>query len=553
MYYSSQPTVVSPEITLFEALFEQNTITPEDNKLFIDCDQPEHYFTRKSLKQEILIFAQGLKDVYNIGFGDVVAICAPNHLDWPVALHAPHVIGAITASIRNGEGDENVVKDSATVNPKLIIAHKDTLCAVRMAAKHVGLQDTHILVFGDQSIDGIRPFRSVLMNHSTPAVPVKLTPQELRTMPIFLYYTSGTTGTKKSVILTNSLMVSMLNSKDPCASPTTRYLSYAKNAHASSLMLTMTLFVKEGQEIYLMKDFSFQALCEAVQKHKIQILVIQPWVAAALAREPLVDNYDISSLTLAYCAGSALDPMTMARFKERHKIALYNVYGMTEVLSALKATPESIERNAVGVLCYGYSAKLVDENGNEVQDGEVGEICLKGHTITPGYYNNPAATAAAFDEEGFFHCGDLFKVDKDGYFYYMSRIKDVIKYYSYHITPPEIEDVLITHPEVSECCAVGHYVEDMATEVPKAFVVLSYSEKKSVTEEELVEYANSRLPEQMRLRGGVVILSELPRSPLGKVQRNALRHQMGQPMKVDPLHSSLGLLTPLPSPTSVIK
>ncbi|KAI9026432.1 hypothetical protein CLU79DRAFT_741735 [Phycomyces nitens] len=548
MYHSNDPAMVFPEITVFEDIFGKETCVSFDDKLYIDCDNPENYFTRNTLKRDILIFAQGLKDVYDFVPGDVMAICGPHHMDWTVAVHGPHVLGAITASVRSGEGDENIVKDIETVKPKLIIAHKETLYAVRMAAKKIGLEDTHILLFGDETIDGIKPLRSVLMSHSTLAVPIKLTPQELRTMPVFLYYTSGTTGTKKAVILTNATMVALFNIKAPLAPPKTRYLSYAKHAHASSLMLGLTLFVKEGHEIYFMNDFSFEALCENVEKYKIQLLVIQPWVAAALAREPSVDKYDISSVDYVFSAGSALDPMTMVRYKERHNAPLVSVYGMTEVLSALRLTPEAIARNSVGILCPGYIAKLVDEEGKEVEHGTIGEICLKGQVITPGYYNNPEATAAAFDEEGFFHCGDLFRVDDDGYFYYMSRRKDMIKYYSYHITPPEIEDVLISHPEVSECCAVGHYSEELSTEIPKAFVVLSYSQTKSVTEEELLEYANDRLPDQMKLRGGVMIIKELPRSALGKVRRDVLRHQLGQPMQINPLQDSLGLSTPAPTP-----
>ncbi|KAI9026428.1 hypothetical protein CLU79DRAFT_698354, partial [Phycomyces nitens] len=498
MYYTINPTKSNPSTTVFEALFEQETNVPGDYKLFIDTDNAESFMTRDSLKRDILLFAQGLKDKYNFGPGDIMAV-------WP----------------------ENVVKDMLLVRPKLIIAHKETLETVKLAANAIDLEYDRILVFGDEIVDGFRPFRSVLMDHSTLATPVRPTPEQLLTDPAYLYFTSGTTGTRKAVIITHDNVVVTFCSKQMWLAHGTRYLSYTNNAHASALIVAMSNCVKNGVQTHLLKDFTLQRLCEAIQKYKIQVFATQPWVSAALTRESFVSNYDLSSLEFAMSAGSPLDPMTMVRFRERHDATLCSFFGMTESLLIFQVTKEG----SIGKLYPGFTVKLLGDNGKEVPHGSIGELCIKGRFVTTGYYKNPEATAGAIDKDGFYHCGDLVRVDNEGYFYYVSRIKDIIKYYAYHISPPEIEYVLLAHPGVSECCVVGDYSEELSTELPKAFVVLS-SKSKSLEVDDLQDYANDRLPDYMRLRGGLVILNELPKSSLGKILRSALRHQMGQSVQL---------------------
>ncbi|KAL0094911.1 hypothetical protein J3Q64DRAFT_1694450 [Phycomyces blakesleeanus] len=533
MYCTIDSTKTYPSTTVFEALFEQETDVPGDYKLFIDTDKPENNLTRDSLKRDILLFAQGLKDKYSFGPGDIMAVCAPNHLDWAIAVHAPPVIGAITASVRAIEGPENVIKDIMLVRPKIIIAHKETLETVKVAANAINLEYSRILIFGDETVDGFAPFRSVLMNHSTLATQVKLTLDELSTKPAYLYFTSGTTGTRKAVIITHDNVVITFCAKQIWLTYETRYLSYTNNAHASALIVAMSNCVKNGVQTYLLKDFTLQRLCEAIQQYKIQVFATQPWVSAALTRERFVSNYDLSSLEYAISAGSPLDPMTMIRFKNRHDATLCSFFGMTESLLIFQVSQEGARRGipgSIGTLYPEFTVKLVGDNGKEVPHGSIGELCIKGRFVTTGYYKNAEATAAAIDKDGFYHCGDLVRVDDEGYFYYISRIKDIIKYYAYHISPPEIEYILLSHPGVSECCVVGDYSEELSTELPKAFVVLSMKSK-YLSIDNLQEYANDRLPDYMRLRGGLVILNELPKSSLGKILRSTLRHQMGQPIK----------------------
>ncbi|KAL0098053.1 hypothetical protein J3Q64DRAFT_1859347 [Phycomyces blakesleeanus] len=517
MYYSLEPNREYPHQSVFEALFEGETTVPGDKKLLIDSDNPENYLTRDALKRDILLFAQGLKDKFDFRSGDILAICAPNHLDCPIALHGPTVIGAITACIQSEEGSKNILKDMSIAKPKLVIAHKETLQDIKFAANSLGLEDTRILLFGNEAINGIKPFRDVLMNHSTLATPIRFTPSELKTLPAYLYYTSGTTGPKKAVVITA-----------PWITPGVRFLSYGSNAHCSSLIISLSGCIRDGTEVYIMKSFTLKRMCEAVQRYKIHSLVIHPWVASALAKELFVENYDLSSLHASFSVGSALDPMTVVQFKKRFGITLCTLYGMTECISSFVGSSVAMERGSLGTLSPGFEAKIIDEDNKEVTEGSVGELCIKSHSITPGYYNNHEATAALIDKDGFLHSGDIFRVDPQGYFYYVGRQKDMIKYYSYQISPSDIEDILISHPYISECCVVGFYSSKISTEVPKAFVVVAPSQRDFITANELRAYADDRLPDQMHLRGGVILIDSLPRSAVGKVLRNSLRHQMGQ-------------------------
>ncbi|KAI9026427.1 hypothetical protein CLU79DRAFT_833328 [Phycomyces nitens] len=500
MYYSRETVREYPHQSVFEALFEKETSIPGDKKLFIDSDNPENYLTRDALKRDILLFAQGLGVQFDLQRGDIVTICAPNHLDCPIAVHGPTVIGAITACIQSDEGFESIKRDMEIAKPKLVIAHKETLKNVKAAAESIGLEHTRILLFGNETIDGFKPFRNVLMNHSTMATPIKFTLEELSITPAYLYYTSGTTGPKKAVIITNAIVNAIFYTRGPWITPGVRFLSYGSNAHCSSLIITLSGCIRDGTEVYIMKSFTLKRMCEAIERHKIHSIVIHPWVASSLVRELFVEKYDLSSLHDSFSV---------------------------ECISSFVNSPEGIERDSLGTLSPGFVAKIIDEDGKEVAEGSVGELCIKSHSVTPGYYNNPKATEEIIDKEGFLHSGDIFKVDSQGYFYYVGRQKDMIKFYSYQISPSDIEAVLLSHPDVFECCVVGFYMSNISTEVPKAYVVISHTEQKVATEEEIKAYTDDLLPEQMQLRGGVVIIDALPRSAVGKVLRNSLRHQMG--------------------------
>jgi acyl-coenzyme A synthetase/AMP-(fatty) acid ligase len=417
-----------------------------------------------------------------------------------------------------------IAADLDTVQPKILISHKDTLDSALAAAKIYGLPESHILMFGGYSMKGIRTVDDTILSGNELATPYAYTTQEIAESPAYLYFTSGTTGNKKAVIITQKTIAVVLHFKDDCPYENMNALAYTEYHHASSLVANMHLFILFGVTTFVMAHYSLHNLCRAVETFKINMTTTQPYIISALAKDEIADQYDLSTLKVVLCCGAALDNSVTRAVMNRLGIAIFNAYGMTEVLGILHTNPEVSASDGIGYLAPGYLARIVDDDGNDVPTGEMGELWVHGPTVTPGYYRNPEATAAAIDSDGYLHTGDLVRCNEKGLFFYVDRAKDLIKYLLQHIYPSDIENVLMSHPKVSDCAAIGVYSPEHTTELPRVYVHLIDGEKYSEQmQQELLEYANSRLPDYMRLRGGVVIVDDFPRTASGKIQRRVLR------------------------------
>lgn len=418
---------------------------------------------------------------------------------------------------------EEIASDLEIIQAKFVVAHEETLENVLNAAKIYGLSESNILVFGDTDVDNIRCVDNTLFGSEELGVPVEYTKEEIMNDPAYLYFTSGTTGRKKAVIITQYIVSSsFILSEWPF--PKINILAYTEFNHGSALMATIHLPIYYGCTAFVMKNYTFRGFCEAIQTHHIVLTATQPYIISALAKDSIAQEYDISSLKVVVCTGAALDISVIRLAKEKLGMAVLNAYGLTEVMGMFINTPDTSLAGGNGYLGYGCEARLVDEEGNDVPEGEMGELWVKAPTLTRGYYKNPEATARAFDTDGYFHTGDLFKRSEDGNFTYIDRAKDLIKYLLHHIRPSEIEQVLITHPAVSDCVVIGVYSPELVTELPRAYVQLvGDAQVNENMEQELQEFADNQLSDVKRLRGGVVIVDSFPRTSSGKIQRRALK------------------------------
>jgi 4-coumarate--CoA ligase len=407
---------------------------------------------------------------------------------------------------------------------KFLVAHVETLEKALAAAKIYGLPESNILIFGETgAADTIRCVDDTLLSGEELGTPIEYTKEEIKNNPAFLYFTSGTTGTKKAVMITQYSLCSSIHMNDWPYNDS-NILSYTEFHHVSALLTTMHLPLYFGSTSFIMAHYSLRNFCAAIQNHQIHMTTTQPYIISALANDSISKEYDLSSLRGVVCGGAALDNSITRLAKEKLNLAVLNVYAMTECLGGMATNPAVTLANGTGYLASGFTARLVDEDGNDVPEGETGELWLKGPASAIGYYRNPEATAQTFDSDGYVHTGDLFKRNQDGLFTYVDRSKDLIKYLLHHIYPNEIEKVIMTHPAVLDCAVIGIYNSKLATELPRAYVELVEGEfKDEVIESELLEYANSQLPDPKRLRGGVVIVNSFPRTPFGKIQRRLLQ------------------------------
>lgn len=401
-----------------------------------------------------------------------------------------------------------------------MITHADVIDKALLAAEEAGIDKSNIVVFGDVDVQGIRAVNDTLLKGDQEAEPLTFTAEQMQNDPAMLYFTSGTTGRKKAVIRTqNNLLYSSFKLN---VNPSTVVVSYLDFNHSTSLVGILLMAPYYGFTSYLLNHYSFRGLCAAIEKYKPQFIACAPYVVSSLMKDSIAKEYDISSLTMVGCSGALLKQGVILEAQKQLGIVVLNIYGLTEVLGLFTTTPEiSVGLGGIGVLNSSFTAKIVDEDGQDVAVGQVGELLIKGPTLTPGYYRN---SECIIDQEGFFHTGDLFRCNENGVFFFCDRLKDLMKYYGTQIFPGEIEGVFLKHPKVADCAVVGVYQPDVAAEFPRAYVILVDGEPS--TQElinELQAFSDSQLPEKKRVYAGIVIVESLPRTSSGKIQRRLLR------------------------------
>ncbi|KAK5111385.1 hypothetical protein LTR85_012159 [Meristemomyces frigidus] len=284
-----------------------------------------------------------------------------------------------------------------------------------------------------------------------------------------------------------------------------------------------------GVTTYIMRSFKLPEFCKVVEREKITVAYIVPPVALALAKAPVVAQFNLSSLRFMHSSAAPTPKEIIVAVNDRLGVPVRQGYGLPEAASGvcsqrLKAWDETIGTS--GRLIRGMMAKLVRDDGKEVPTGSEGETCLKGPNIFKGYYHNPKAAAESFDSEGWYHTGDVGRVDEQGNIYITDRLKDLIKYNGLQVAPAQLEDILLGHAAVADVAVIGLYSDERATELPRAYVVVAagYTGDEKFGEM-LQNWLNERVSPHKKLRGGVRFVEAIPKSNAGKILRRVLVEQ----------------------------
>jgi long-chain acyl-CoA synthetase len=337
-----------------------------------------------------------------------------------------------------------------------------------------------------------------------------------------LMYTGGTTGRAKGVMLSHANLweVGRAAQEAGFVPGIARGLIPLPLSHSYGLLVTVVgLHSREPNRTVLMRWFEPSAFLDLLQEHSVQITAVVPSMLQLLLAQPLED-YDLSSLRYLACGAAPLAREAIAELQQRlPQVELREGYGLTET-SALVSTnpPGRIRLGSVGLPVPGVDLRIVDDDERELPAGEVGEICCRSPFLMQGYWRAPELTAEAM-RAGWFHTGDLGYVDEDGYLYVVDRKKDLIIRGGFNVFPRDVEDALLEHPAVALAGVVGRPDERHGEEVV-AFVSLRNGSE--VTADDLVAFAKERIggykyPREVR------IVSDVPLTPVGKVDRKALR------------------------------
>jgi acyl-CoA synthetase (AMP-forming)/AMP-acid ligase II len=336
-----------------------------------------------------------------------------------------------------------------------------------------------------------------------------------------IYCSSGTTGSPKGVMLTHKALVSMALTMASSTGISERDVipAHLPFFHVFGVLVTLTTGMSLGLTSVVLPRFDFEQYLRLIQDYRVTRTSATPPILVQLAKNPIVANYDLSSLQVITCAAAPLSAETEALVRDRIGCQINQGYGMTEIAPS-HMCPDGVppsKQGSVGVCTANHQAMVVDPTtGCPLGPGQTGEIWMRGPNQMKGYWNDLEATAATMDSDGWIHTGDLGYADEDGYFYIVDRLKELIKYKGYQVAPAELEALLLSHPVVADA-AVVRYPDDEAGEIPKAFVVA----RTPIEEGELMAWVAERVAPYKKVRI-VEFIDAIPKSPSGKILRREL-------------------------------
>jgi long-chain acyl-CoA synthetase len=342
-----------------------------------------------------------------------------------------------------------------------------------------------------------------------------------------ILYTSGTTGQPKGAELSHSNMV--MNAR-VCAD--NLFIQAEHHTH----LITLPLFHSFGQtcqmntglyqraSLSLLPRFDPDAALAIMERDDVSIFAGVPTMYWAILNHPGAEKYDLEKISknmvMAVSGGSAMPVEVMRAFGEKFTVKILEGYGLSETspVATFNRPDRPAKPGSVGLPIWGIGVRVVDADGNDVPQGELGEIVIRGHNIMKGYYKRPEATTECMGN-GWFHSGDVGYFDEDGYLYIADRVKDMIIRGGFNVYPREIEEVMMTHPAVSLAAVLGVPDESHGEEI-KAYVILK--EGQAATPEEIIAWCKENMASYKYPRM-VEIRDALPMTATGKILKRELR------------------------------
>jgi len=469
-------------------------------------------------------FANALRDL-GVKEGDRLILRTPNIPPALVANFAILKLGAVctpTSPLFSRTEIAHVANDSEAV----AIVVSSALLGEVEAARDSFQTVKHIIVVGGDVVEvkakGFLAYAELLQSGDPNLDPVLRTREDVG----LLLYTSGTTGRPKGTVhFVEELLIvpdsfgkygwrvtenDVIGGSAPLAFGA-GYSSYA------------TVPFRFGAAASLIAKFEPEKMFDTIQKHRISVLTLAPTAYRKMLQVPDADKkYQLNSLRLCTGGGESLTAPTYRAWKEKFGLEIFEGLGTTEMMYVFASNVVSRKAKAgsFGQAVPGYELKVIDEDGKETKAGTIGHFVARGPTGTI-YWRDPDKQRHAITPDGWNRAGDYVSVDEDGYFWFVSREDDIIKSSGYRIGPEEIEVTLATHPAVADVGVIG-VPDEVRGQIAKAFVVPKPGQ--SLSSEELIAFCKGKIA-TYKLPREIVIVSELPRTPTGKLLRRVLKQK----------------------------
>ncbi|WHZ05371.1 AMP-binding protein [Neobacillus sp. YX16] len=478
----------------------------------------EKQYTNIECKMFADKFASGLTK-YGIDVGDRVIVCMPN---------CPEVIFAYQGITRAG----------AIIVPVMFTLHPKELhyIALNSGAKAV-ITSSNILGNVEKALEGL-PLQPLVVVVDQPSCERRLNFYDVKGEETFvpgserkeddtavILYTSGTTGNPKGVLLTHKNLTSNAqNSVKHNELERGTTIGVLPLAHVYGLTIS-NICLLMGSSIVTFSKFDTESIFKAIEKYEVKTFSAVPSMIHALVSYSDADQFNSSSLE-SVSSGSAPLPVSLLHaFEKKFGAKVYEGYGLSEAAPIVTAHKVGIEikPGSVGIPIPGVEVKIVDDNGVEVACGVVGELCVRGENVTPGYYQNVEESRRVLIDS-WLHTGDMARMDDEGYVYIVDRKKDLIIRGGFNVYPRDVEEILNAHATVSEVAVVGIPDEKMGEEMVACVVV---KQEAIVSEEELIAYCQEHLAKNKTPRR-IVFLESLPRNGVGKILKTHLRKSVAE-------------------------
>ena len=506
---SPHPDVCIPAQTLTDFVLGSDRARPQDAAL-VD-GSTSRVVTYGELREQVRRVAAGLA-VLGIRKGHVVALCSPNSPEFAIVFHAVARLGAILTTMNPANTAHELAHQLVDSNATLLVSTSALADKARAAIQE---SKRAIDLITTDDTPGTRSLSSIARDADPPAVTI-----DPDTDVVVLPYSSGTTGLPKGVMLTHRNLVANLVQTDAVERPDVRALiGVLPFFHIYGMVVILNFGLMRGATIVTLPRFELEPFLKALHDWPIALAQIVPPIAAALAKHPAVDHYNLSHVESMFCAAAPLPGSIAEAVQQRLKTTVKQGYGMTEAspvthYSDYRSAPRS---GTCGRLVPSTECRIIDvATGRDAAVGEPGEVWIRGPQVMKGYLNNPEATARTVDGEGWLHTGDIGVVDEAGYLTIVDRLKELIKVKGYQVAPAELEALLLTHPRIADV-AVIPVSDDECGEVPKAIVV----PRGELTADDVIQFVHAQVAHYKRVRH-VEFIDAIPKSASGKILRRVL-------------------------------
>jgi long-chain acyl-CoA synthetase len=478
-------------------------------------------------------FASGLQQL-GVKKGDHIALLLGNSPHFVIGLYGALRLGATVIPVNPIYTADEIGYILNNGDVKVVVALD---MAIPLAEKvHTMLPKVETFVFCETSPNGItqynietlslypkmKSFTEVLASGDLGFQGPTLYDDEVA----IILYTSGTTGKPKGAMLTHKNLYS--NASDVGdylkMSEQDRVITTLPMFHVFCLTVALNAPLLTGATLLIAPKFSPKDIFELAKEYEATVFAGVPTMYNFIYQYPEGNPEDLKSLRLCISGGASLPVALLTNFEKKFNVRVSEGYGLSEASPVTCFNPLDRPRKAgsIGTSILHVENKIVNELGEEVPVGEVGELIVQGPNVMKGYYKMPEETEATI-REGWLYTGDLARMDEEGYFYIVDRKKDLIIVGGYNVYPREVEEVLYNHPEVVEAAVLGVPDSNLG-EAVKCYVV---TKNPAVTETDLLEYCQEHLA-KYKVPSSIDFLEELPKNTTGKILRRALKTQMTQ-------------------------